>query len=922
MDYITINNVFDILNQVSIEDNKYHNTKNFPDIEDIFNDYIIKQGVIGYSFNNDINYNDKVNFPDYNKNSEYKNFSGQVIDMFTQKKWDLYNKKTNWLLDTGLLYNLISEYAIKKDLDYKNDKEIIKIIAKNEPEGILLNDEKLKNLLEEIYYEMNFEEQIDEEKFVNDILKEKEKILDEYKKLLEIIEDADYVEVVEELENLDYPTLLEFENVFYTDNQMMEEYLSDMEYVAKILDELEGDVINKERVLLNTKEDFIYQVLDGGELDYTNVLLPIWENLTEEEKENSIYNYVEVSNSSGKFEPGNFNLLTRIMLESKFLSFAEYVKEKLKEENLYNEEIEEKIDNIIYEQFDNIYTNFLDTSIGGNEFVEMLELDKNWNKEKYYQKFLEVFQEELDINQVQEKNIQISIGSKKEDNVNIINKIIEEYQDKGYIKKPKNPDKLLDKDIVLNVNIKYDGELNTADLENVLKLALSGYIPEVKKEIMEKYNNILDIEATGGNIEKVNRVLNKENKNIQNIKVSEILKQIAGENFIYALEDTIHNEEIKKELANVKPIDFIEANKDLNEKYIRKILINLGSKVFRKTEGIEVNNKKYNNYFEFLDKNKKLTQRQKREVLKKVLELTKYNNFEINLNGKFHNIDLNNKFLNLFTRYLNSDLENYLEHYGVETLINSKDPLVELLKININNSDNNIALTDIRTINEIQSIANMNFDEKQNLVVLLPTKNGQIMKNKLKDEEIMKLLETTKNDSLETVVEKLKNSKIIMPLEELNHLIPIFLLNKNKFKNYKWAKELNNILSNFKVEILNSDRVNRNQFIKDIEVLNNNLSDKMFILLGPSGVGKDTILEMLKELNNNNYNFKYENFNKAEKFIIDNLNNINNNIDEIIDLADEDIKEEVKFLLSIDTLRKRFNEMRKVNQELNNNMSL
>ena len=481
----------------------------------------------------------------------------------------------------------------------------------------------------------------------------------------------------------------------------------------------------------------------------------------------------------------------------------------------------------------------------------------------------------------------------------------------------------MDKSVVLNTDVKYEGDLNLFDnIENILRFSLAGYIPAIKKELMEKYDNVLDIEATGENFEKINKILSKENKNIQNIKVSEILKQIAGQNFIYALEDTIQDEKMKENLKNINPIDFTELNKDLNEKYIRKILINLGSKVFRKREGIEVNSEKYDNYFEYFDKNEKLTQRQKRETLKKVLSLGKKQDFKINLNGKFYNIDLNNKFLNLFTRYLNSDLENYLEYYGTETLINSKDPLVELLKININNSDNIIALTDIRTVNEIESISNMNFGEKQNLVVLLPTKNGQIMKNKLKDEEILKFLETTQNDSLETVVKKLKNSKIIMPLEELNHLIPIFLLNKNKFKNYKWGKELNNILGNFKVEILNSDRINRNQFIKDIDQLNNNLSDKMFILLGPSGVGKDTILEMLKELNNNNHNFKYKNFNKAENFIIDNLNNISNDIDEIIDLADKDIKEEVKFLLSIDTLRKRFNEMRKVNQELKNNMSL
>ena len=340
MEYITINNIFDILNRISIEDNEYHNTKNFPDIEDIFNDYIMKQGVIDYSFNNDITYNDKINYPDYDNNSEYENFSGQVMEMFDLQKWNLYNKKIQKLLDTGLLYNLISEYIVNNNLNYESDKEIIKIIAKNDDNNILLDEDKLKNLLEEIYYELDFEEQIDEENFINDILDKKENLMNEYKKFLQSIEDADYVEVIEELEDLDYPTLLNFENSFYTDNQMMEEYLSDMEYVAKILDELEGEVINKERVLTDIKEDFIYQILGGGELDYTNVLLPIWENLSEEEKENSIYNYVEVSNFSGKFRPSDFNFLVRSMLESKLLSFGEYVKEKLKEENLSNENIE------------------------------------------------------------------------------------------------------------------------------------------------------------------------------------------------------------------------------------------------------------------------------------------------------------------------------------------------------------------------------------------------------------------------------------------------------------------------------------------------------------------------------------------------------------------------------------------------------
>ena len=64
----------------------------------------------------------------------------------------------------------------------------------------------------------------------------------------------------------------------------------------------------------------------------------------------------------------------------------------------------------------------------------------------------------------------------------------------------------------------------------------------------------------------------------------------------------------------------------------------------------------------------------------------------------------------------------------------------------------------------------MNFNKKQNLVVLLPTENGKIMKNKLKVEEILKLLETTSIiDNLETVIKKLENSKIIMTLEELNN---------------------------------------------------------------------------------------------------------------------------------------------------------
>lgn len=571
-----------------------------------------------------------------------------------------------------------------------------------------------------------------------------------------------------------------------------------------------------------------------------------------------------------------------ITIKNKLKEFKQKVLKELEETEHLNLQIKNKI-NDIFENIE-IRQNYLDAYINTPPFSNF-DLDKEWKYEEI-KEFIEYYEEEIEelLNIKPEiENIKVSQNIKNIIGTAVIKSLKETPKEEAFEFIEKNKDlngfnntKIISKSKIENKKIKEI--IKNLELEN----------GQLKEKIFIQDGDILLFENKSYLVKVSGNIMEIENVNINNNNIS------------YKI-----------------------------PKYIRQLLINIGNHIFRKDKNNE-------NLFTKIKKEKLGQGDIKKEIVKIFPEAKK---LEINFEGENKIVSFNyKKFVSVMLEEINKIYNNKEKQ---KIVLETEDPLFELFLLNVKEALKNnkkVVLTDIRTPTELYGIFK-NLDkekamywedkeEKYNVkgYMLVSTKNKKTIEkyNKEKLKEI--IFEATQDEqNIEWIIEQIRKKKIIPTLEELNTIITFLKINPDikrepEYNVYSTThEEITELEKNYYSEVFNSERKDRNYLINEIKKLKQDFDKNDVIILGGlSGVGKDTILEMVQKIDN--YNINGIDMTKAEEFIknkIKELHNIKKKenltyeefLNYIIENADEKIKEGVKFFINIETLKKIYFEL-------------
>jgi len=770
------------------------------------------------------------------------------------------------LINKRIFMDILDEFS-QKETEYKNE-----YIENNLNDLIItkLNKYNIKNIDWEMLKEMEADTSLYSkvEKIINnEAIKQFRNIISQIEKQYDIdLYKADFIpeeDIIEDYYEINID-IIEFlkEKGIITEEDIEEYELDYFEDTIKNQNITPSDIEQEIEVFLN---------VFGFDNDI-EFFLNIYETLDRKNKEKVIERIVDIYNMFSNIP--EIDIFITETIRQKLNDFENKILNYLKNENKLTDKIVNKIKQI----FENIeiYSNYKNTSIDTVPFSNFdLEKEWQWNE---LQNFLEYYEDELELNkktEIEIENIKVSYDIK-----NIIGKTV---------------------------------------LDGLKEKTLDEPFDFIEKnKDLNAYNNTVVISKSKlKNAEELLKHLEEENG-----KVKEIISTNEGDIVIFKNKTYLINQ--KQNIMEIEQIN--KKGKNISykiPKYIRQLLINIGNYVFRKQNE--------ENLFTYINKNNPSTKELKEEISKIFPEAKR---LEISFNGENITTGFNyKKFLNGIKKEIE---EIYNNKEKKEIVLNSSDPLFELFLLNVKKALKNgkkVVLTDIRTLTELNGVFNNldkkyteyfdNLEDKYNVkgYMLISTKNHKPVEKYNKEAIKEIIFEATQNEKdIQWIIEQIKKKKLAPSLEELNTIITLIKANLNiradaNYNAYSsTAEEIGVITEEMYSDKFNSERIDRNYLINEVKKLKNNIEKNDVILLGGlSGVGKDTILEMITKIDD--YNIDNIDMTKVEyeiKKAIEQLYYIKKKenmsheefLEYIVSQMDKDIQEGAKFWTNIDTMKK------------------